>query len=82
MSERPILFVTGLSGAGISTALKALEDCGYEVFDNFPLGHVETLLSEKGYENHRFHHACAKGQVFPHLARNYVVHYSPPRPIA
>ena len=52
MADRLILFVTGLSGAGISTALKALEDCGYEVFDNFPLGHVEALLKEKGYENH------------------------------
>ena len=49
--ERPIIFVTGLSGAGISTALKALEDCGYEVFDNFPLSHVESLLAEKGYED-------------------------------
>jgi UPF0042 nucleotide-binding protein len=50
-NSRPILFVTGLSGAGISTSLKALEDCGYEVFDNFPLSHVESLLNEKGFEN-------------------------------
>lgn len=49
--KRPILFLTGLSGAGISTSLKALEDCGYEVFDNFPLAHVEALLLEKGFEN-------------------------------
>lgn len=49
---RPLIFVTGLSGAGISTALKALEDCGYEVFDNFPLAHVETLLNETGFETH------------------------------
>ncbi len=52
IKERPILFVTGLSGAGISTALKALEDCGYEVFDNFPLAHVQSLLDERGYEDH------------------------------
>lgn len=51
-SSRSILFVTGLSGAGISTALKALEDCGYEVFDNFPLAHVQSLLNERGYEGH------------------------------
>jgi UPF0042 nucleotide-binding protein len=51
MKNRPIVFVTGLSGAGISNALKALEDCGYEVFDNFPLAHVESLLSEKNYED-------------------------------
>lgn len=51
MTDRPILFVTGLSGAGISTALKALEDCGYEVFDNFPPSHVDALLRESGYED-------------------------------
>lgn len=51
VNARSILFVTGLSGAGISTALKALEDCGYEVFDNFPLSQVQSLLNEKGYED-------------------------------
>jgi len=50
MTTRPILFITGLSGAGISTALKALEDCGYEVFDNFPLTHVQAVIEEGGYE--------------------------------
>ena len=32
-----VLVVTGLSGAGRSTALKILEDMGYEAFDNLPL---------------------------------------------
>jgi len=50
MTKRPILFITGLSGAGISTALKALEDIGYEVFDNFPLSQVYTVLNEDGFE--------------------------------
>ncbi len=47
MSEalRP-LFVTGLSGAGMSSALKALEDLGYEVFDNFPLSLIDSLLAD------------------------------------
>ena len=49
-SQRTILFVTGLSGAGISTTLKALEDCGYEVFDNFPLKHIEQIITEDGYQ--------------------------------
>lgn len=48
--KRPILFITGLSGAGISTSLKVLEDCGYEVFDNFPLMQVEAILNEHGHE--------------------------------
>jgi RNase adapter protein RapZ len=37
-----LLVVTGMSGAGRSTALKALEDMGYEAVDNLPL----TLLPE------------------------------------
>lgn len=48
MSGRgPILFVTGLSGAGMSSALKVLEDLGYEVFDNFPLALLDALLAEE-----------------------------------
>ena len=50
-NSRPILFVTGLSGAGISTSLKALEDFGYEVFDNFPMSYVTSLLDEQGFED-------------------------------
>lgn len=41
-----VLLVTGLSGAGMSSALKALEDIGYEVFDNFPLSLLEPLLRQ------------------------------------
>jgi RNase adapter protein RapZ len=42
--SQKILIVTGLSGAGMSSALKNLEDLGYEVFDNFPLPMVNPLL--------------------------------------
>jgi UPF0042 nucleotide-binding protein len=42
----PILFITGLSGAGMSSALKVLEDLGYEVFDNFPLALLDSLIAE------------------------------------
>lgn len=42
------VFVSGLSGAGISSVLKALEDFGYEVFDNFPLSHLPKLIEESG----------------------------------
>jgi len=49
--SRPILFITGLSGAGISTTLKSLEDIGYEVFDNFPLSQVQSVLNEPGFED-------------------------------
>lgn len=34
---QPLLIVTGLSGAGLTTSLKILEDLGYETVDNLPL---------------------------------------------
>ena len=40
-----ILLVTGLSGAGRTTVLKALEDIGWETVDNLPLGLIDRLLS-------------------------------------
>ena len=43
--HKPII-LTGLSGAGISHVLKSLEDLGFEVFDNFPLALIPTLLSD------------------------------------
>lgn len=45
-AQPPILFITGLSGAGMSSTLKVLEDLGYEVFDNFPLSLLDGLLAE------------------------------------
>jgi UPF0042 nucleotide-binding protein len=45
MSEqRHLCLVTGLSGAGKTTALKALEDLGYEVVDNLPVRLVAALV--------------------------------------
>ena len=41
--ERVVL-VSGLSGAGKSTALKALEDLGYEAVDNLPLSLLASLV--------------------------------------
>ncbi|WP_339706146.1 RNase adapter RapZ [uncultured Sphingosinicella sp.] len=41
----PLLLVTGMSGAGRSTALKALEDNGFEVVDNLPLSLLKRLLA-------------------------------------
>lgn len=45
--KSPLVIVTGLSGAGMSTALKDLEDLGYEVFDNFPPALIPPLLSDE-----------------------------------
>jgi UPF0042 nucleotide-binding protein len=43
-SRARVLLVTGMSGAGRSTALKILEDMGYEAFDNLPLPLVPALI--------------------------------------
>ncbi|HXC88802.1 MAG TPA: RNase adapter RapZ [Stellaceae bacterium] len=39
-----VLLVTGMSGAGRSTALKILEDVGYESFDNLPASLLPALI--------------------------------------
>ena len=45
MSEpRGIVIVTGVSGAGKSTALRALEDCGYYCVDNLPLPLIAAFV--------------------------------------
>lgn len=41
-----VVLVTGLSGAGMSVALKALEDLGYEAVDNLRLSLVPALLQQ------------------------------------
>ncbi len=46
LDERPlVLIVTGMSGAGRSTAINALEDLGYEPLNNFPLSLLETVIA-------------------------------------
>lgn len=45
------VIVTGLSGAGMSSVLKTLEDMGYEVFDNFPLTLIGPLLADSHPEH-------------------------------
>lgn len=40
-----LILITGLSGAGKSTALGALEDLGYETVDNLPVSLLPALVS-------------------------------------
>lgn len=42
--KRQALLVTGMSGAGKTTALKILEDIGYEVVDNLPLSLLRSVV--------------------------------------
>lgn len=41
-----LVLLTGPSGAGRSTALKALEDLGFEAIDNMPISLVSRLITE------------------------------------
>lgn len=43
-ARQRILLVTGLSGAGKTTALRELEDLGWEAIDNFPIRLLDRLV--------------------------------------
>lgn len=45
LQHQRVLLVTGLSGAGKTTALKVLEDLGWEAIDNFPIRLLERLIA-------------------------------------
>ncbi|WP_170561188.1 RNase adapter RapZ [Ruegeria atlantica] len=49
--QRRIVLVTGPSGAGRTTAIRVLEDLGFEAIDNLPMGLMMRLLD--GSENDR-----------------------------
>ncbi|WP_240686477.1 RNase adapter RapZ [Aliiroseovarius marinus] len=44
-SGQKIVLVTGPSGAGRTTAIRVLEDIGYEVIDNLPMSLIDRVLS-------------------------------------
>ncbi len=44
----PVVLVSGLSGAGKASILRALEDIGFEAVDNPPLGMIGALAREGG----------------------------------
>lgn len=46
-TKRRIVMLTGMSGAGLSTALKIFEDLGYEAVDNLRLGLIQALVADK-----------------------------------
>jgi UPF0042 nucleotide-binding protein len=50
-SLKRVVIVTGVSGAGKSTALKALEDCGYYCVDNLPMPMLPSLVDLVGNES-------------------------------
>ena len=44
--RRRVVLLSGMSGAGLSTALKSFEDLGYEAVDNLRLGLIPTLIED------------------------------------
>ena len=48
----PVLIVTGLSGSGKSTVLRALEDIGYFCVDNLPLNLLPPFLQMQSHTAH------------------------------
>ncbi len=46
------LLITGVSGAGKSSALKALEDIGFEAIDNVPISLLERLVTPSDLLSH------------------------------
>jgi len=50
-SPQHVVLVTGASGAGRSTGIRALEDLGYEVIDNLPLSLIPRLVGGGGLEH-------------------------------
>ncbi len=51
-----LIVISGLSGAGKSTAMHALEDLGYFCVDNLPLALLPALVMEMFPSNSRHHH--------------------------
>lgn len=49
--RRRLLLVTGLLGAGKTTALKVLEDLGWETIDNFPIRLLDRLINAPDSES-------------------------------
>ena len=52
-ARQHILLVTGLLGAGKTTALRVLEDLGWEAIDNFPIRLLGRLIGKSGQEGPR-----------------------------
>ena len=43
MNEQNVVLITGMSGAGKTTAMGILEDMGYHCIDNFPVQLIASL---------------------------------------
>ena len=49
-TSQHVVLVTGASGAGRTTAIRALEDFGYEIIENLPMGLIPRLLQGEPHD--------------------------------
>ena len=56
--DRRIILLTGLSGAGKTTATKSLEDIGFRTIDNLPFELLPALVEKIGQDPERFARVC------------------------
>ena len=50
INKSKVVLITGMSGAGKSSALKSLEDMGYEAIDNVPISMIPKLVAPSDYK--------------------------------
>ena len=55
---RRIIILTGISGAGKTTATKSLEDVGFRTVDNLPHELLPALVEKIGADPVRFPRTC------------------------
>ena len=55
---REVLILTGMSGAGRSTAAHALEDLGWYVVDNLPAALLPALIEQTDGANFSYGGCC------------------------
>jgi len=60
-APRRVVLVTGMSGAGRTSALRALEDAGYEAVDNLPLSLLPSLIRSEDVQTEAQPRAVAIG---------------------
>ena len=56
--DRRVILLTGLSGAGKTTATKSLEDIGFRTIDNLPHELLPALVEKIAADPQRFARVC------------------------
>lgn len=75
-AKQKVVIVTGMNGAGKSTALKVFEDMGYEAVDNLPLSLLLRLLKtgieQSGQEENRPIALCVDSRTRAFKAHDFM----------